>query len=64
MATKKRRPPPLPAKAEAKREPLSAWHRYEAYRARKALNAAVPPPTWVQLDDVERAAWEAAAALE
>lgn len=49
-------PPPPPAR--------DAERLYDAYRARKALGAAIPPPTYPQLDDLERAAWEAVAAVE
>ncbi len=42
---------------------LDAAEIYAAYAQRKALQSAVPPPSWEQLDDVERAAWMAAAAV-
>jgi len=39
----------------------TAARMYAVYWERKRLNTAVPPPSWVQCDDIERASWIACA---
>jgi len=41
----------------------TAEQLYNAYWNRVKLNFAVPPPSYIQLDDITRAGWNEAAAM-
>jgi hypothetical protein len=45
-------------KTEDKKTPVTAEALYEAYRARKQQNTALPQPAFHQLDELERLSWE------